>query len=42
MKAPAIAKEMGVQPSHVYTLARRMVQSGQVTKRRGGGYALKK
>jgi sugar-specific transcriptional regulator TrmB len=41
-KAAEIAKEMGVPPAHVYTLARRMVQSGQVTKRRDGGYALKK
>jgi sugar-specific transcriptional regulator TrmB len=40
-KPPEIAKEMGVEPSHVYTLARRLHESGKIRKRRGGGYALK-
>lgn len=40
-KAPEIAKEMGVEPAHVYTLARRLHAAGKVKKQRGGGYALK-
>lgn len=40
-KPPQIAKDMGVPPSHVYTLARRLQESGRIKKRRGGGYALK-
>jgi sugar-specific transcriptional regulator TrmB len=40
-KASAIAEEMGVAPSQVYGMARRLHRAGRIRKRRGGGYALK-
>jgi sugar-specific transcriptional regulator TrmB len=40
-KVPAIADEMGVPPSQVYGLARRLHQAGRIRKRSGGGYAPK-
>jgi predicted Rossmann fold nucleotide-binding protein DprA/Smf involved in DNA uptake len=38
MKAPEIAREMGVATNQVYGLARRLQEAGRISKRRGGGY----
>ena len=40
-KASEAAKSMGVAPNQVYGLARRLHKAGRVSKRRGGGYALR-
>ncbi len=40
-KVPEIAKQIGVSPNQAYGLAKRLHGSGQISKRRGGGYAVK-
>lgn len=40
-KVQDIAKAIGVSPNQAYGLARRLHDAGQITKRRGGGYAAK-
>ena len=40
-KVSEAAKSMGVAPNQVYGLARRLHKAGKISKRRGGGYALR-
>ncbi len=40
-KASEAAKSMGVAPNQVYGLAGRLHKAGKISKRRGGGYAVR-
>ena len=40
-KVSEAAKSMGVAPSQVHGLARRLHQAGKISKRRGGGYGFR-